>query len=268
MEVVVKLAGKTALITGGNSGIGLATAKLFVAEGARVAIVGRNPATLDEAARSLGAKALAVRADAAKEGEMDRAVAEIVSRFDALDIVFANAGIADQTPLGATQAEAFEHVLSANLTGVFLTVQAAAGHLKPGASVILTGSVHGVLGMPGFAAYAASKAGLKAMSKVFASELAPKGVRVNIVTPGATRTPIWARQAGGPAGDVDAAVAAVEARVARSTPLGRLSDPQEIAKAALYFASSDSANVTAAEIVVDGGMIGAPAGAPFLRPAA
>ena len=256
----MKLEGKTALITGGNSGIGLAAARLFIAEGAQVAIAGRNRATLEAAAQELGPNLLAVQADAAEEGAMERAVGEIVKAFGPLDIVFANAGIGGATPLGATKAATFENILNINLTGVFLTVQAAAPHLNRGASVILTGSVHGVLGMAGFSAYAASKAGLKAMSKVLASELAPKGVRVNIVTPGATRTPIWSS-----AYPTPEAFATLEGRIALSTPLGRLSEAEEIARAVLFFAGEDSANVTAAEIVVDGGAIGAPAGAPIYR---
>ena len=264
----MKLANKVALITGGNSGIGLAAAKLFVAEGARVAIVGRNQATLDEAARALGPNALALKADAVDQDSIERAVAQAVKAFGPLDIVFANAGIGGQTPVGGTKTAAFEKILTVNLTGPFLTVQAAAPHLKPGASIILTGSVMGVLGYAGYSAYAATKEGLKAMSKSLASELAPKGVRVNLITPGATRTPIWGRSAGAPQSDFDAIAAAVDARVSKSTPLGRMSEAEEVARAVLFFASEDSANVTAAEIVVDGGATGAPAGAPIYRAAA
>lgn len=261
----MRLANKTALITGGNSGIGFAAAKLFIAEGAKVAIVGRDRATLDEAMQALGPNALALQADAVEQDSIERAVAAAVKAFGPLDVVFANAGIAGSTPVGGTRAADFDKILTINLTGAFLTVQAAAPHLKSGASIILTGSVMGVLGIAGYSAYAATKEGLKAMSKSLASELAPKGVRVNIVTPGATRTPIWGRSGGGAPANVEAANDAVGARVSKSTPLGRMSEAEEVAKAALYFASDDSANVTAAEIVVDGGATGAPAGAPIYR---
>jgi NAD(P)-dependent dehydrogenase (short-subunit alcohol dehydrogenase family) len=256
----MRLAGKTALITGGNSGIGLATAKLFVAEGANVAITGRNQVTLDAAVAELGKNALAVRAEVTDPQAAEQAVAATVKRFGNLDIVFANAGISGSTPIGDTTAAAFDAILHTNLTGVFLTVQAAVPHLRAGASVVLVGSVHAVLGAPGAAAYAASKAGIRAMTRVLASELAPRGIRVNGVTPGATRTPIWDNRAPTPE-----AFAALEARMNRAVPSARISEAEEIAQAVLFLASSDSANMTAAELVVDGGLTGAPAGAPIYR---
>jgi NAD(P)-dependent dehydrogenase (short-subunit alcohol dehydrogenase family) len=171
----VRLANKTVLITGGNSGIGFAAAKLFIAEGAKVAIVGRDQATLDQAAQALGPNALAIQADAVEQDSIERAVAAAVKAFGPLDVVFANAGVGGPTPVGGTSAAAFDRILTINLTGPFLTVQAAAPHLKSGASIILTGSVIGVLGMAAYSAYAATKEGLKAMSKSLASELAPEG---------------------------------------------------------------------------------------------
>lgn len=253
----MRLSGKTALITGGNSGIGLATAKLFIAEGARVAITGRNPTTLREAAKQLGPNAIAIEADVTKAGALERAVQETVTKFGALDIVFANAGIGAASQLGNATRETFEQVLSTNLTAVFFTVQAALPHLKKGASVILNGSVHAVLGVPGWSAYAAAKAGVRAMTRNLAAELAPRGIRVNQVTPGATRTPIWS----GLAPNADA-LTALEASLAKTIPLNRLGEADEVAKAALFLASDDSSNTTAAEIVVDGGTTGAPLGAP------
>ncbi|HUN49859.1 MAG TPA: glucose 1-dehydrogenase [Candidatus Sulfotelmatobacter sp.] len=256
----MRLKDKVALITGGNSGIGLATARLFVAEGARVAITGRNPATLDAAAEELGGRALAIKADATEIADTARAVAAAVERFGKLDVVFANAGIGATTPLGPTPLEAFEQVLSTNITAVFFTVQAALPHLHAGASVILNGSVHGVLGAPGYSAYAASKAGVRAMARVLASELSPRRIRVNVVVPGATRTPIWSRLA--PTAE---ARTALETRIARAVPLGRFSEAEEVAKAVLFLASDDAANIQAAEIVIDGGLTGAPSGAPVYR---
>ena len=256
----MRLANKTAFITGGNSGIGLATARLFIAEGANVAITGRNQATLDAAAAELGPKALALRADITDEAATEAAIAATVERFGGLDIVFANAGISGATPVGQTAAATFDGILRTNLTGVFLTVQAAAPHLRAGGSIVLVGSVHAELGAPGMAAYAASKAGIRAMTRVLASELSPRAIRVNGVTPGATRTPIWDNRAPTPE-----AFAVLEARMVRAVPLGRISEAEEIAQAVLFLASDDAANITAAEIVVDGGLTGAPGGAPIYR---
>src|SRR5216683_8093896 len=155
LEAIVRLANKTALITGGNSGIGLATARLFVAEGARVAITGRNQATLEAAAKELGPNALAIVADATDIAATEQAIRQAVEKFGKLDIVFANAGIPGNTPIGGTTLAAFEQVIRTNITSVFFTVQAAAPHLNDGASIILNGSVISVLGNPGYSAYAA-----------------------------------------------------------------------------------------------------------------
>src|SRR6266853_5020911 len=220
MEAIVRLANKTAFITGGNSGIGLATARLFVAEGARVAITGRNQATLEAAAKELGPNALAIVADATDIEATEKAILQTVGKFGKLDIVFANAGIAGNTPIGGTTLAAFESVIGTNITSVFFTVQAAAPHLNDGASIILNGSVISVLGNPGYSAYAASKAGVRAMARVMASELSPRNIRVNVVSPGAIRTPIW-----GPALATPGAEKAFEKRIGASTPLGRMGEP-------------------------------------------
>ena len=156
----MKLANKVAWITGGNSGIGFATARLFVTEGARVAITGRNPKTLQAAAKELGDNVLALQADVTDLEATERAVDRVTKQFGKLDIVFASAGFHELTPIGQTSVEQFERVIRANLTGVFFTIQAAAPHLKEGASIILNGSVQGVLGIPGFTAYAAAKGGI------------------------------------------------------------------------------------------------------------
>jgi len=254
----MRLANKTALITGGNSGIGLATARLFLAEGARVAIVGRNKKTLDAAAEMLGADVLAIQADVTDVESTERAVATTAERFGKLDVVFANAGVTELSPLGRTSLEAFEQIIRTNLTAVFFTVQAALPHLNDRASIILNGSVLAVMGMPGWSAYAAAKGGVRTMTRNLASELAPRGIRVNQVTPGGTRTPIWSRLA-----PTDDAMAALEARIARSVPLARMGEAEDVAKAVLYLASGDAAYVTGTEIVVDGGTTGAPQGAPI-----
>jgi NAD(P)-dependent dehydrogenase (short-subunit alcohol dehydrogenase family) len=256
----MRLANKTALITGGNSGIGLATARLFLAEGARVAITGRNRATLEAAAGELGPNALGIVADATDVAATEKAVAQAVEKFGKLDVVFANAGISGNTQIGTTTLAEFESVIRTNITSVFFTVQAAAPHLNDGASIILNGSVISVLGNPGYAAYAASKAGVRAMARVMASELSPRGIRVNVVSPGGTSTPIWNRTA--PTPD---AIAALENRISKAIPLGRFGKPEEVARTVLFLASDDASNIQAAEIFVDGGATGSPAGAPIYR---
>ena len=258
----MRLAGKTAWITGGNSGIGLATARLFAAEGARVAITGRNNKTLDEALDQLGPDHLAINVDTNDVAGLEAAAAKIAGAFGGIDIVFANAGISGSTPLGQTTLDAFETIIRTNVTSVFFTVQAALPHLKSGASIVLNGSVHAVLGMPGSSAYAASKAAVRAMTRNLAAELSPKGIRVNIVVPGAARTPIWANRAPTPE-----AMDALAAGISRAIPLGRIGEADEVAKAVLFLASDDASNVQATEIVVDGGMTAAPAGAPIYRAA-
>jgi len=256
----MRLKNKTAFITGGNSGIGLATARLFVAEGARVAITGRNQATLDTAAAELGPNVIAIQADASDIQATEKAVAKAVEKFGNLDIVFANAGIGGSTPIGGTTLETFENVIKTNLTAVFFTVQAAAPFLNNKASIILNGSVHSLLGAPGYSAYAASKAGVRAIARNLASEFAPKQIRVNVISPGATETPIWNRIAPDPA-----SLAALQSSLTQAIPFGRLGSPDEIAKTALFLASDDASNITGQEIFVDGGTTSSPMGAPIYR---
>jgi NAD(P)-dependent dehydrogenase (short-subunit alcohol dehydrogenase family) len=254
---------KTALVTGGNSGIGFSTARLLLAEGARVAITGRDRAKLDTAAAELGAGVLAIQADLDDPAAVDSMIKQVGEAFGKLDIVFANAGVSGPTPLGGTTAAAFEAILRTNLTGVFLTVQAALPLMSAGGSVVLNGSVMRQLGAAGSAAYSASKAGVTGMAKVFATELVARGIRVNTVIPGGTRTPIWTRGARS-----GATIEATEDALAPRIPMGRLSEPEEVANAVLFLASDAASGITAAEIVVDGGSIGAPYGAPIFRPTA
>ena len=255
-----RLDGKVALISGGARGQGEAEARLFVAEGAKVVITGRNQATLDAAAAELGPNAFAVVADATDVAAADAAIGKGAEKFGKYDILFANAGIAGGTPLGATDVEAFQKVISTNLTGVFFTVQSALPHLNDNASIILNGSVISVLGIPGYSAYGAAKAGVRAMARIMASELSPRGIRINVVAPGAIRTPIW-----GAAIATPEAEKAFEKRIALSTPLGRIGEPDHIAKTVLFLASDDAAHVQGQELFVDGGATASPSGAPIYR---
>jgi len=256
----MRLANKTALITGGNSGLGLATAKLFVAEGAKVAITGRNRDTLAAAAKEIGPNVLALNADVTDVAATEAAIKKAADKFGKLDILFANAGIPGQTPVGGASLDIFEQIIRTNLTAVFFTVQSALPYLNDGASIILNGSVISVLGNPGYSAYAASKAGVRAMARVMVSELSPRGIRVNVVAPGAIRTPIW-----GAATATPEAEKAFNARVGRSTPLRGVGEPEHVANTVLFLASDEAAHIQGQELFIDGGATAAPSGAPIYR---
>ena len=259
----MKLAGKKALITGGNSGIGLATARLFIAEGAQVAITGRDQKTLEAALVELGPNARGYRVDVTITEDRKQLFADLARDFGKLDIVFANAGIAGRTPTGSTDEATFENIIHTNLNGAFFTVNSAAPLLNDNSSIIFNGSVHNYLGQPGYAAYAATKGALVSMARAVAADLAPRNIRVNVVAPGATKTPIWKR---GARASVAAEESARQAKFVSSViPLGRWGEPEELAKAVLFLASDDSSYVNAVELMVDGGATGAPWGAAALR---
>jgi NAD(P)-dependent dehydrogenase (short-subunit alcohol dehydrogenase family) len=259
----MKLTGKKALITGGNSGIGLATARLFIAEGAQVAITGRDQTTLDEAVAELGPNARGYRADVTIADDRKQLFAALAKDFGKLDIVFANAGITGRTPTGSTDEAVFENVIRTNLNAAFFTVNSAAPLLNDNASIIFCGSVHNYLGQPGVAAYAATKGGLVSMARSIAADLAPRNIRVNVVAPGAIKTPIWKR---GPRASISTEESTkVEKFFSSVVPQGRWGEPEEIAKAVLFLASDDSSYVNAVELMVDGGATGAPFGAPIFQ---
>src|SRR5271166_6301527 len=228
---IMKLAGKKALITGGNSGIGLATARLFISEGAEVAITGRDQQTLDEAVAELGSKAHGYRADITIAEDRKKLFAELAKDFGKLDIVFANAGITGRTPTGTADEAVFEKVIHTNLTCAFFTVNSAALLMNDNGSIIFNGSVHNYLGQPGVAAYAATKGGVVSMARSIAADLAPRKIRVNVVAPGATKTPIWKR--GSRAGISEDESAKLDKAISSRIPLGRWGEPEELAKAVL-----------------------------------
>src|SRR5580698_6136737 len=258
-----KLTSKKALIAGGNSGIGLATARLFIAEGAPVAITGRDQRTLDEAVAALGSSARGYRVDVTIAEDRKRLLAALAKDFGKLDIVFANAGISGRTPTGSTDEAVFENVIRTNLNAAFFTVNSAAPLLNANGSIIFNGSVHNHLGQAGVAAYAATKGGIVSMARCIAADLAPRNIRVNVVVPGAIKTPIWKR---GPRAAMSTDASDKEEKFFSSVvPQGRWGEPEEVAKAVPFLASDDSSYVNAVELIVDGGFTGAPFGAPIFQ---
>lgn len=244
---------KVALITGGNSGIGLAAAKLFRAEGAHVIITGRNAETLAAAQAMLGQGAIAMQVDVAQLADLDRLFAGIAEQHGRLDIVFANAGIATPCPLAQITEAQFDQLFDTNTKGVFFTVQKALPLLKPGSSIVLNASIAQYTGVPGLSAYGASKAAVRALGRLFAAELAAQNIRVNVVTPGPIVTPIWDRTA---PGSLDPEY---ERQLVARVPLGRMGQPEEVARAVLFLASQASSFTTGGEIFVDGGIVDLPA---------
>jgi NAD(P)-dependent dehydrogenase (short-subunit alcohol dehydrogenase family) len=257
----MRLEGKKAFITGGNSGIGLATAKLFIDEGAEVVITGRNQQTLDEALKLLGPKAHGFRAEITDSAARKEVFKNAAEKFGKFDILFANAGIPGNTPAGSASEELFRQIIDINLTSVFFTVEDSLPYLNDGASIILNGSVIGTLGQPGYAAYAATKAGVRALARSLAADLSPRGIRVNVVAPGATKTPIWSRNDS----RTTEQVSGLDQQFSKLIPLGRMGEAQEIAKAVLFLASDDSSYVQGVELFVDGGLTGTPFGGPGAR---
>ena len=244
-----KLAGKIALITGGSAGIGLATARAFVAEGAKVFITGRRQAELDAAVRLIGDNVVGVQGDVTNLDDLDRLVAEIKRSAGRLDVVFANAGAGDMLPLAAVTEAHYTQIFDRNVKGVLFTVQKALPLLVDGGSVILTGSVGGTKGAVGLSVYNASKAAVRNFARSWLLELKDRHIRVNIVSPGPTMTPAMNEMA-----PTKEALAGLVDYMTSLVPMGRLGQPDEIAKAAVFLASSDSSFVNGIELFVDGGL--------------
>lgn len=247
----MRLDGKVAVITGGNSGIGLATAREFKANGAKVAIFGRSQKTLEQAAASLGAEALAVQGDVRKLGDLQRLFEQASARFGKIDVLVANAGIAKFALVASLPEELFDELNAILFKGVFFTVQKALPFLVDGASVILVGSADAdKLGRVGTSVYTAAKAAVRALARSMSVELLARRIRVNVLSPGMTDTPIISRE-GGPPGMTPEQLAAV---ITQTIPVRRRGNPEELAKAALFLASDDSSYCLGIELVVDGGM--------------
>jgi NAD(P)-dependent dehydrogenase (short-subunit alcohol dehydrogenase family) len=247
-EMSGKLEGKVAVITGGNSGIGLATAERFVAEGASVFITGRRQAQLDEAVKKIGNKATGVQGDVSKLADLDRLYATVKEKAGRIDVLFANAGIAEFAPLGAISEEHYDTIFDANVKGVLLTVQKALPLMPDGASIILNASIVASTGAPAFSVYSATKAAIRSFARGWILDLKERKIRVNAISPGPIETP-------GLNGLVQNEAQGKEFRSAllAGVPLGRFGTPDEIAKAAVFLASDDSSFVTGTELFVDGG---------------
>lgn len=244
-----RLNGKTALITGGTSGIGLATAQLFLAEGARVAITGRNAVSLTNAREQLGPNALVYRSDAANIADIDALFADLGQQFDGLDLLVLNAGTAAPAPLEAVSEGAFDEALAVNFKGVFFTLQKALPLLHEGSSVVITTSITNRLGSPNFSVYAGCKAALRSLVASLSLELIPRKIRLNAVSPGPIATPMFDRL-----GLPDEVSRAIRNEIEQKSPSRRFGTPDEVAKTILFLASDEASYIVGQEIVVDGGM--------------
>ena len=243
-----KLEGKVAVITGGSSGIGLATAQRFVSEGAYVFITGRRQSELDAAMKKIGKNVTAVQGDVSNLADLDRLYAKVKEQKGRIDIVFANAGMGELAPLGAISEAHFDKTFGVNVKGTLFTVQKALPLLQDGGSIILTSSIAGSKGLEAFSVYGASKAALRSFARSWTVDLKSRKIRVNAISPGPINTPI-----------LDGLAQSAEERkqlkagLAAGVPMGRMGEPDEIAKAAVFLASDDSSFVTGIELFVDGG---------------
>jgi NAD(P)-dependent dehydrogenase (short-subunit alcohol dehydrogenase family) len=239
--------GKCVVILGGNSGIGRAAARLFRAEGAKLAITGRNEITLAQAAAE--SDALAIRSDMGIVADSKAAMAEIADRLGGIDVLFVNAGIGGFAPVEGVSEAFWDEVHSVNLRGAFFAVQQALPLMRDGGSIVITGSIGSVAAVPGNVAYAAAKAGLRAVARILAVELLPRKIRVNMVSPGPTDTDIFKRDAG------EVEIAAMRAMLSDVVPMGRMGEADEVAHAVLFLASDEASFINGIDMFVDGGCV-------------
>jgi len=239
-----KLEGKIALITGGSAGIGLATAKQFVEEGAYVYIVGRRKPELEAAVASIGSNVTAIQGDVTDLADLDRIYAQISKEKGRVDIVFANAGGGPLVPLGSITEEHFDQVFNVNVKALVFTAQKALPLMPDGGTIILTGSIVAIKGFPAFSIYSAAKAAVRNFARTWTTDLKDRGIRVNVISPGPIDTPLLNEAFSNP-DDMKA--------LASTVVMGRLGRPEEIAKAVTFFASGDASFITGAELFVDGG---------------
>lgn len=244
-----RLEGKVAVVTGGNSGIGLATAKRLQDEGARVAISGRNKETLDEAVRTVGNGVLAVQSDVAKLADVDKLYREVTESLGKIDVLFVNAGVVKFAPLADTSEGVFDEQFAINTKGAYFTIQKALPFLNDGASIILNTSVADSTGTAGASAYSATKAALRSLARTAAAELVGRGIRVNTVAPGPIVTPIFGRT-----GLSKEAIDEFAKQIVEKVPMKRFGQPEEVAGVVAFLASQDASYITGVEINVDGGL--------------
>ncbi|MDT5272382.1 MAG: hypothetical protein QOH49_4568 [Acidobacteriota bacterium] len=246
-----KLEGKVAVVTGGNSGIGLATAKEFAREGARVVITGRDVRSLATAGREIGGEVLTLRSDSSSLADIDELFAAVKERFGRVDVLFVNAGVGKFAPVEETTEELFDQIMDINFKGAYFTIKKALPLLNDGASVILNTSVVAHVGFPNASVYSASKAALLSLVRTLSADLVGRGIRVNAVSPGPIETPIFGKM-----GLPSETIHETKKGFSEQVPLKRMGRPEEIAKAVLFLASSDSSFLVGTEIVADGGTLG------------
>jgi NAD(P)-dependent dehydrogenase (short-subunit alcohol dehydrogenase family) len=244
-----KLEGKVAVITGGSSGIGLATAHRFVCEGAYVFITGRRQAELDAAVEQIGKNVTGVQGDASNLADLDRLYSVVQREKGHIDVLFANAGVAEYAPLGSLTEQHYDRIFDVNVKGVVFTVQKALPLFRDGGSIILNASVVSVKGFPAFSIYSATKAAVRSFARTWTTDLKDRKIRVNALSPGPIDTPIFETHSAS-----KEETAQTKARYASFVPMGRLGEADELAKAALFLASDDSSFVTGVDLFVDGGL--------------
>jgi len=247
---MTRFSNKNVLVTGGNSGIGLATAKAYALEGARVFITGRDKQALDKAVAEIGHGAQAIRSNAGSVADARALAAQLSEQGLQLDAVFLNAGVAKFADLSDASEGLWDEIFNTNVKGLYFQVQALAPLLRKGAAIVINGSINAHIGMPGSSIYAASKAAVISMAKTLSAELLARGARVNVVSPGPISTPLY-----GKLGLDAATLEATAAHIQNQVPLGRFGTPDEVASAVLYLSSTDAAFIVGTELVVDGGMI-------------
>jgi NAD(P)-dependent dehydrogenase (short-subunit alcohol dehydrogenase family) len=246
-----KHAGKVALVTGGSTGLGLASAKRLAREGAHVFVTGRRQAELDAAVAEIGHGAQALRGDISSVADMARVVETVAKEHGRIDILLANAGGGEFAPLGQIQEAQFDKTFGINVKGTLHTLQAALPHMLQGSAIVITGSIAAVQGVPSFGLYAASKAALRSFARSFAADLKGRGIRINVVAPGAVVTPAYKTELK----MTDEQIDAYRQEVADKAPLGRVGDGDEIAKGVSFLASDDASYITGIELFIDGGLV-------------
>ncbi len=244
-----RFTGKHVFIFGGNSGIGLAAAEDFIAEGATVSLTGRSQKTLDEARDKTGA--LALQSDMADVAASKAAVEAAVAKNGPIDVVFVNAGVGGFSPVADVTEEFWDDIQNVNLKGAFFAAQAALPHMRDGGSIVFTSSIGSVLTLPGNAVYAAAKAGLRAVARAYGLELATRKIRVNVVSPGPVETPLFYRDAS----MTEDAIDGMRAQMRETVPLKRIGEPHEVSRAVLFLASDEASYITGVDLFVDGGTV-------------